>query len=586
MIARDIGTRIRRASAFLRACDALPLPSASIFGLALSIVASAVCVVTLGRGIKAFVNNVTGSGATSYFDLVLAYVLIVLVLAAASAVRVLLSSTLGDQIGARMRVALYARMIAQPIAFFEKVPTGQLVSLIIYDVTTIQTALRSFVSPLIRNALVGVSAGVLMFVASLPLAIAATVLLPLPLLAFVALRKDQFRLMVAISGDIGSFSTQASEVFNAIATVKANSQEHREIRTCSSTFNVILAKTRQLAYTRAVRLFFATVIGSASIALLVWITRLLIEAGTISPGSVSSFYFYLVVFTGVGTTMGTLWDGVLDTLAAFDRLESQLAELPSSLPSEIEAPPPPGPVAVRFDRVSFRYASRPEVFALRDLSFDVAPGQVVAIVGASGAGKSTIGRLLLGFDTLETGRILLDGRDIATIPVGTLRAYIAVVPQDPFIFSASIVDNVKYGRPAANEAQMRAAMRAAGLDQCADTLPSLAERGSLLSGGERQRIAIARALLRDAPILLLDEPTNSLDGASQDALHQTIERSRGMRTTIVIAHNPATILLADQIVVLHSGRLVANGAHGDLIASSAHYRDLIRSDIDQPNSSA
>lgn len=148
------------------------------------------------------------------------------------------------------------------------------------------------------------------------------------------------------------------------------------------------------------------------------------------------------------------------------------------------------------------------------------------------------------------------------------------------------MDNVKYGRPAANEAQMRAAMRAAGLDQCADTLPSLAERGSLLSGGERQRIAIARALLRDAPILLLDEPTNSLDGASQDALHQTIERSRGMRTTIVIAHNPATILLADQIVVLHSGRLVANGAHGDLIASSAHYRDLIRSDIDQPNSSA
>lgn len=304
-----------------------------------------------------------------------------------------------------------------------------------------------------------------------------------------------------------------------------------------------------------------------------------------TPGIFSSFTFFLLLAGGSTATLGNLWSGTRDAAAALERIMfhfgDHVAPIVAPAASRTKAA---GPKSLRFEQVSFRYAGSPERLALDDVSFNVAAGEVVALVGESGAGKTTITRLLLGFETPEQGRVLIDGEDANKIKLETLRSWIAVVPQDPFIFSNTLRENIRYGTPDAADWELQASVAAAAIDLFLQDLPkgmetSVGERGTSLSGGQRQSTAIARALMRNAPILLLDEPTNSLDAWTQAIVHKTIANSRGIRTTLVIAHNPATIRMADRVVVLHRGRVLTEGCHNELMQTSELYRHLIQSKI-------
>jgi ATP-binding cassette, subfamily B, bacterial len=502
------------------------------------------------------------------------------VMGAAAATRYYFVTWLGERVVADIRKAVFDHVLSLTPAFFEVTRTGEVLSRLTADTTLIQTVVGSSASIAVRNIVMFVGGLILMFVTSWKLTamvVGGVVLIVLPLLAFGRWIR---RLSRKSQDKIADTSAHASETLNAVNTVQAFTREGYE-RTRFGTaveesFAVAIIRTRARAVMTAVAVF-AVFGGIAGVG---WVGAQDVLHHSMTPGQLVQFIFYaLLVAGGVGAVSET-WGDVQRAAGASERLVELL-----TVPPAIEAPPHPKTIAlpargaVRFDTVVFRYPMRPDHAALNGFTLVVEPGDAVALVGPSGAGKSTVFQILLRFYAAQEGMISFDGIDIADLDPTELRRHIAIVAQDPVIFSGTIADNIRYGRPEASDDAVRAAADAAAASEFIDRLPQgfstlLGERGVTLSGGQRQRIAIARAMLRDAPLLLLDEATSALDAENERLVQQGLANLMAGRTTLVIAHRLATIQRLKRIVVMDQGKVVAEGSHAELVANGGLYARL------------
>jgi len=486
----------------------------------------------------------------------------------------------GERVTADLRSAVYARMLKQSPQFFETLQTGEVLSRLTGDTTLIQTVVGSSISMGLRSLFQFVGGMVMLAVTSFHLFSLNLGLMALLALPIFAIGRKVKKLSRESQDKIADASALAGEKLNAIPTIQSYTQEQRETRQfadrAETSFVTAVRRTRVRAALSAVIITAVT----GSIIFVLWIGARQVHDGTMSGGQLASFILYAVLVAGGVGTMAEVWGDVMRAAGATERLLELLRAEPAiAEPAAAQPLPQPRQAAIRFDHVSFRYPARPEIAALHDIDLDIAPGETVALVGPSGAGKSTMFQLLLRFYDVTAGSIHLNGRDIRELSLHELRDKIAIVPQDPVIFSANALENIRYGRPTAGDAEVTAAARAAQVESFIDQLPEgyqtfLGERGTRLSGGQRQRIAIARAILKDAPLLLLDEATSALDAESEILVQQGLNAAMQGRTTLIIAHRLATVQKARRIVVLEQGRIIETGTPADLRQRSGLYARL------------
>jgi ATP-binding cassette subfamily B protein len=505
----------------------------------------------------------------------------VALLAVATSARYYLISWLGERVAADLRRDVFDRVISLSAAFFETARTGDILTRLTSDISVLQTLIGSAVSQWLRNCLLLIGALAMLLVTSAKLAGIVLLVVPLVVVPLVLFGRRERRFARAAQDRVADLGAYAEETINALRTVQAFTHEPVDrARFAQEAERSVAAALRRIS-TRARLMLVVILLGFGAIVFSLWVGGRDVIAGRMSGGDLSAFVFYAVLLASAGAQISEIWGELQRAGGAADRLREVLAERPS-----ITAPPVPALLPARpegrvaFEAVTFRYPARPDHAALADFSFAAAPGETVALVGPSGAGKTTVLQLLLRFYDPDAGVVRLDGIDIARVAPAALRARIGLVPQDPVIFSTTAWENIRYGRPEASDADIRAAAHAAHADFLAE-LPQgfatfLGEKGVRLSGGQRQRIAIARAILRDPAVLLLDEATSALDAESEQAVQQALATLSRGRTTIVIAHRLATVRQADRIVVIEAGRIVAVGTHAALIAQGGVYARLAR----------
>jgi ATP-binding cassette, subfamily B, bacterial len=514
-----------------------------------------------------------------------ALMLVTMVMGAASALRFYIVSWIGERVVADVRARVYSHILSLSPEFFETTRTGEVLSRLTADTTLVQTVVGSSASFALRSIVMGVGAMVMMAVTSVKLTALAFVGVPLTLVPIILMGRQVRGLSRSSQDRIADTAALASETISAMQTVQAFTHEavdkSRFANAIEESFTTAIHRTRM----RAAMIAMVFVLVGACIVGVLWIGALDVLGGRMTAGELGQFIIYSVLLASSAGALSELWGEVQRAAGATERLLEILGTQPT-----IRAPTSPQMLVrptqgrISFESVVFHYPTRPDHAALSDFSLTVAPGEAIALVGPSGAGKSTVFQLLLRFFDPSAGRITFDGIDIAQLDPVELRSQIAVVSQDAVIFAGSISDNIRYGRPAASDAELRAAAVAAAADEFIERLPQgydtlLGERGITLSGGQRQRIAIARAILRDAPLLLLDEATSALDAENerlvQRGLANLMAGSHGRaRTTLVIAHRLATIQRLRRIVVMENGQLVAEGDHATLVQQGGLYARL------------
>ncbi len=510
----------------------------------------------------------------------LALIAVAGIMGMASATRFYLVTWIGERVVADVRSKVFSHVLSLSPRFFETTRTGEVLSRLTADTTLVQTVIGSSASFALRNLVMAVGSLIMMTVTSPKLTGLCLVGVPMVLVPIVLYGRRVRKLSRESQDRIADTSAYASEALNAIQTVQAFTHEGAD-RTnfnaqVEASFDAALRRTKIRAVMTALVIFMV----GAGIAIVLWIGASDVLAKRMTGGELSQFILYAVFLaTGMGAVSET-WGDVQRASGATERLMEIVSTEPEVKPPANPRPlPQPARGAIAFDNVTFRYPARPDYKALNGVSFAISPGEAVALVGPSGAGKSTVFQLLLRFFDPQGGAILFDGMNIAELDPRDLRKEIALVAQEPAIFAGTIADNIRYGRPGASDADVREAALAAAADEFICRLPEgydarLGERGVTLSGGQRQRLAIARAILRDAPLLLLDEATSALDAENERLVQQGLANLMSGRTTIVIAHRLATIQRLRRIIVMDQGRITAEGNHAELVARGGLYARL------------
>ncbi|WP_395620519.1 ABC transporter transmembrane domain-containing protein [Dokdonella sp.] len=507
---------------------------------------------------------------------------VAMVMAAAGALRYFCITLLGERVAAKLRTRLYAHLLTLDQAFFERTRSGELVSRLAADTELVQTVVGSTLSLSLRSLLMLVGSTVMLIVTSPRLAGLTALVIPAVILPIVVLGRRVEKLSRESQDRIADASAVASESINAIHTVQAYTREPRERERYSNAVWLALKTAGHRIATTAWLTALVILLGFGAITLVLWAGAHAVLAGEMNAGVLAQFVLYAVVAAGSVGGLTEVWGELLRCAGALGRI-SELLDTRAEIRSPEQPIPLPRPLrgSIRIEQVGFHYPSRPEQAALHDFSLSIEAGETVALVGPSGAGKSTLFQLLQRFHDPQSGRITLDGEDLRSLDLAELRNAFALVPQDPVLFGASAADNIRFGRLDADDGAVEVAARAAEAHEFLRELPQgydtyLGERGVRLSGGQQQRIAIARALLRDAPVLLLDEATSSLDAQSEHLIQQALTRLIANRTTLVIAHRLSTVQKADRIVVLERGRIVAMGTHEQLLREGGLYAELAR----------
>lgn len=547
--------------------------------IALAVAAAAT--LTLPVAVRAMIDGGFAARNAAAIDrYFLAFFAVAVVMGVSAALRFYWVSWLGERVVADVRKAVYTHVVRMSPEFFETTRTGEVLSRLNTDTTLIQTVVGSSASVALRSAVMLAGSAVLLVVTSPRLAALMAFVIPLVLLPIILFGRRVRRLSRESQDRIADFSAVADETINAVQTVQAFTAEVSESGRFGTAVDDAFATARRRIAFRAGLAATVILFVFGAISFVLWNGASDVIAGGMTAGTLGQFVLYAVMTASSTAALSEVWGEVQRAAGATERIAELLAAQ-SSIANPLEARPMVEPARgeLVFADVGFHYPSRPEDPVLRDMNLRVRPGETVALVGPSGAGKTTIIQLLLRFFDVTSGRITFDGVDVREADLAALRGRFGLVPQETVIFSANALENIRYSRPEASDEQVFEAARAAHADEFITALPDgyrthLGERGVRLSGGQRQRIAIARALLKDPPVLLLDEATSSLDAISETLVQEALELLMQNRTTVVIAHRLATVKKADRIIVLEHGRVVAEGAHQQLLARGGLYAEL------------
>jgi len=551
----------------------------ALASLALAAVTSLTLPLAVRRMIDHGFTQADGSFINSYFVMLM---IMAIVLAIASALRYYFVITLGERVVSDLRRDVFSHVTRLSPAFFDVNQSGEIVSRLTADTTQIKSAVGATASVALRNLILCLGAMGMMIVTSPKLSslvIGAIPLIVFPLVGFGRSVRKRSRSAQDTLADASAF---ANETIAASRTVQAFGGEDAAASRYGTAVETAYDAARAAIRSRALLTGIAITLIFGSVVAVLWVGAHNVLAGTLSPGTLGQFLLYAVIAAGSLGALSEVWGELSQAAGAAERLTELLDEVsPIAAPTAPVALPAPAQGRVLFTDVHFAYPSRPGRSALHGLSFNVSPGETVAIVGPSGAGKSTVFSLLLRFYDPQQGAVMIDGVDAHSTDPHELRKRLAIVPQDVTIFAASIHDNIAFGRPEATREEVRAAAIAAQADEFIARLDKgydtqVGERGITLSGGQRQRIAIARAILKNAPVLLLDEATSALDAESETLVQKALDGLMTGRTTLVIAHRLATVLKADRILVMDQGRVVEEGTHQTLIRDGGIYAKLAK----------
>ena len=576
------GEEARRSLRPLLALKPLILAHKGMLAAAFAaLVVSAIAMLAVPMAVRRMIDHGFGAGDAALIDnYFLTLIGIGLVIAIASPARFYFVNWLGERVVADLRAKTFAHLTMLGPAFFDRNHSGEMMSRLTADSTQIKAVAGSALSQAARNAIMLVGALVMMFITSAKLSLLVLVAIPVIVLPLVAYGRVVRKLSRRAQDTLGEASAYAAENLSAHRTMQAYAYEPYVAKRFQRAVEKSFEAARERTQARAVLTGIAVFLTIASVTAVLWYGATEVISGEMTGGRLGQFVLYALFAAGALAELSEVWGEMSQAAGAAERLAEMATMVPDIRSPENPTPlptPPQGVVA--FEAVRFAYPSRPDTLALDGVTFRVSPGETVALVGASGAGKSTIFQLLLRFYDPQSGVVRVDGVNVAEADVAELRARLALVPQDVALFADSVAENIRYGTPGATLSEVRRAAEAAQADAFIRALPEaydtkLGERGVTLSGGQRQRIAIARAILKNAPILLLDEATSSLDAESEGQVQRALERLKQGRTTLVIAHRLATVQDADRILVLDKGRLVESGTHAELVRRGGVYARL------------